>query len=113
MLKQSMQTPVGNVSVVDEAPEANPLPAHASIILRFLNLVMEARKWLMAHHLDDVVIDQSNRNYTVNDEHVSLDMKKCKTSLNRGTSEVVLVQVVETAFNTQYIEPAWHNPAHC
>lgn len=88
----------------DILPTPPPVPSisqHANIFLRWMNPAVEARQWLIAENLDEPVVNRMAPEVEpIKEERVSVDVKKCKSELNRGTSTFGLIQAVESAFNT-------------
>jgi hypothetical protein len=82
----------------DILPTPPPVPSisqHANIFLRWMNPAVEARQWLIAENLDELVVNRTAPEVEpIKEERVSVDVKKCKSELNRGTSTFGLIQAV-------------------
>jgi hypothetical protein len=64
-----------------------------------LNPAVEGRRWLVATHLDKVVMQRAPVKVEL-EGHVSVNLRTCRATLQQSTPKFAMVQAVESAFNT-------------
>jgi transposase InsO family protein len=64
-----------------------------------LNPTVEGRRWLVATHLDKVVMQRAPVKVEL-EGHISVNLRTCRATLEQSTPKFAMVQAVESAFNT-------------